>query len=218
MEKKVKGSDYIVYSLTAFAGLGLEALYGYLLEPMIYGSGMEGWTPAQTIIHWILTCITWGLVAFYIAYDSKKKCNFDLIAKSEPVKLWQWGTVLMGIIFSLIMSYISWNGFKIIIEFQRRGALLFVFQYIYYIVETVLFMFIIVYAQKAFELWFRNEKIPYGGIICGLTWGFAHTFTKGSLIVGIEGLIIGFVMGAAYLLLNRDIKKTYIVLLIMFIF
>ncbi len=217
MEKKIKGWDYLSYGLIAFGGLGLELLYALWLEPMIYGSSMEGWTPVQTIIHWIITCITWGLVAFYIVYDSKKKYNFDLFAKAEPVKFWQWGIVFIGIIFSLIMSIISWNGFKVIIEFQRRGALLFVFQYIYYIVETVLFMFIIVYAQKAFELWFKNHKIPYGGIICGLTWGLGHALSKGSLSLGLQGIVWGFVMGAAYLLVNRDIKKTYVVLLIMFI-
>lgn len=217
MEKEIKGWDYLSYSLTAFGGLGLEVLYAFWLEPMIYGSSMKGWTPAQTIIHWILTCITWGLVAFYIVYDSQKRYHVDLFAKAEPVKLWQWGAVLIGIALSLIASYMDWNGFKVIIEFQRKGALLFTFQYIYYIVETILFMFIIVYAQKAFELWFKNHKIPYGGIICGLTWGLAHAFTKGSLLIGLEGIVIGFVMGAAYLLLNRDIKKTYVVLLIMFI-
>lgn len=29
-------------------------------------------------------------------------------------------------------------------------------------------MLIIVFGQKAFEKWFHNEKIPYGGIVAAL--------------------------------------------------
>lgn len=102
-------------------------------------------------------------------------------------------------------------------EFEKKGALLFTFQHIYYAFETVLFLLIIVFAQKAFETWFRHPDIPYGGIICGLTWGFAHTFTKGSLLAGMEGILFGFLMGAAYLFAGRDVRKAYAVLLVMFI-
>ena len=43
-EKKVKGMDYIWLALAAFGGLGIEVLYAYLLEPMIYGCGMGEWS------------------------------------------------------------------------------------------------------------------------------------------------------------------------------
>ena len=42
-DKKIKGIDYIWLALTAFGGLGLEALYAYLLEPMVYGCEMQDW-------------------------------------------------------------------------------------------------------------------------------------------------------------------------------
>ena len=111
----------------------------------------------------------------------------------------------------------NWDGLKLIEEFKRRGALLFTFQYIYYAFETLLFMLIIVFGQKACELWMKKTNVPYGGIICGLTWGMAHIFTKGSFSTGIFGLLLGFLMGTAYLLTNRDIRKTYVVLFIMFV-
>lgn len=217
MDKKVTGFHYLLLSLTAFGGLGLEVLYAFLIEPIIYKAPMQEWNDAQIILHWIITCITWGLVAAYIAKTAKKEYDFALFKKTESMKGWQYAAVIGGIFLSVLMSYIDWNGFKVIIEFQKKGILLFVFQYIYYAFETVLFMLIIVFAQKAFEIWFGNRKIPYGGIICGLTWGLAHIFMKGSLIIGLEGLLLGFMLGVAYLLVNEDIKKTYIVLLLMFV-
>jgi membrane protease YdiL (CAAX protease family) len=77
-------------------------------------------------------------------------------------------------------------------------------------------MLIIIFTQKAFEVWYKRKNIPYGGVICGITWGLAHAFTKGSIWIGLEGIVLGFFLGVMYLLVNRDIKKTYIALFIMF--
>lgn len=217
MNKKKMGFDFILLGMLAFGGLGLEALYAYLIEPAIYGIPMEDWGDWQTILHWIITCITWGLVSVYLFRSARKEYGFDLLKKASKMKNWQWIGVLIWIFLSGIISYVNWGGFKIAIELQRKGLLLFSFQYIYYAIETVLIMLIIVFAQKAFEVWFQNTKIPYGGIICGVTWGLAHAFTKSSIWIGLQGVLIGFMFGVAYLLVNRDIKKCYGVLFLMFV-
>lgn len=56
----VKGINYLCLALYAFAGMGIEAIYAFLLEPIIYGHQMADWNVGQNIIHWIITCITWG--------------------------------------------------------------------------------------------------------------------------------------------------------------
>ncbi|MDE6973297.1 MAG: hypothetical protein K2P38_09380, partial [Lachnospiraceae bacterium] len=96
------------------------------------------------------------------------------------------------------------------------GPLLFVFQYMYYMFETMLFLLIIVFGQRACELWFRKVTVPYGGILCGLTWGLAHLFTK-DLSTGLLGIVIGFAMGSVYLLVNRDFRKAYVLLFLLFV-
>ncbi len=216
MDNKVTGWDYFSLGMLAFAGLGLEALYAYVLEPMIYGVTMQDWNTSQTIIHWIITCISWGTVSYWLIFASKKKYQFNLFETSDKMTKWQWASVIFCVVIALVASYIDWKGFKVIREFQSKGLLLFAFQYIYYAFETVLFMLIIIFTQKAFEVWYKRKNIPYGGIICGITWGFAHAFTKGSIWIGLEGIVLGFLLGVTYLLVNRDIKKTYIVLFIMF--
>lgn len=110
----------------------------------------------------------------------------------------------------------DWNGFKILLEFQRLGWLKFIFQYLYYIAESFLISLVLVFGQKAFETWFKNDKIPYGGILLGLTWGLMHILSKGSVLTGIMTCLAGFLFGNVYHLVNKDYKKTFIIVTILF--
>ena len=214
---KIKGSDYLGHAIWAFGGLGMEALYAYLLEPVPYGGPMQEWTPGQTIMHWILTCITWGIFAAVLMKKSETKYEFDLFeAKSAKMTLVRLGLCLLFVAAAFWLDYVSWGGFKVYLEWQRRGSLLFVFQYVYYAFEAMLFLLIIVFGQKACEVWFHRENFPFGGIICGLTWGLAHMFTK-DILTGILGLVLGVAMGSVYLVVNRDLRKAYVVMFLMFV-
>lgn len=215
-QRAVKGGDYLSLGLYAFAGLGMEAVYAFLLEPALYGVPMQEFSARQTILHWIITCITWGLFAFVLIKRSGEKYEFPLLKKGEPMKGWQWGVCILFVLLAFIIDYISWGGFKVYLEYAGKGFVLFAFQYLYYLFETMLFLLIIIFGQKACEVWFHKENIPYGGMICGLTWGLAHIFTK-DLLTGLLGLILGFAMGSVYLFVNRDLKKAYVFLFLMFV-
>ena len=214
--KKVSGFSFLLLALGAFAGLATELLYAYLVIPA-FGMTIDNWETVPMIIHWSLTCITWGAIAYMLIKVAREKFQFNLFEKGDKVKLWQWAIILIGVVLIVVVSYKNWNGFKVVKEFQNNGWLLFIFQYIYYIVETVLFTLIIVFGQKAFEIWFKKENFPYGGVLVALTWGLGHAITKGDMFMGLYGAFSGFVFGSAYLLVNRDIKKTFVILLIMFI-
>jgi hypothetical protein len=152
--KTAKGINYLSLALTAFAGLAIEALYAYLLEPVIYGCSMKQWNVTQSICHWILTCITWGVIAFFIVRYAYKKYNFNFFERKRGIKAWQWLTTAVCIALVLVGSYVDWNGFKVLHEFYSNGMPKFIFQYIYYFFETSLFMLIIVFGQEACEVWF----------------------------------------------------------------
>ena len=103
------------------------------------------------------------------------------------------------------------------IEWNHSGFVLFIFQYIYYLAEGFLISLVIAYGQKACEMWFHNDKIPYGGIILGLTWGLAHIISKGSILMGLLSVLGGFLFGSIYLLVNKDFKKTFPIITLLFI-
>lgn len=218
MEKvNVKGSDYLSLALYAFMGLGMEIVLAFLLEPRIYGAEMQDWATWQNIAHWIMTCSIWGIFIYKIIKAAKNKYEFDIFAEKEQITILQWAVVAACMLFQVTSSYISWNGSKVVKEFYANGWLKFIFQYIYYVFETGLFVLIIVMGQKAFEKWFKNEKLPYGAIVVALTWGLGHIFTKSSIEIGLLSALSGFIFGVVYLLVNRDIKKTYVLLFLMFV-
>lgn len=213
---KNKGMDYLWLGLYAFCGLGMEALYAYLLEPLLYGAPMQEWSALQIILHWTVTCITWGLFAAVLIRKSGTKYHYPLTEKGQAMSL---SGVVLCIVFiaaAFVIDYVSWGGFKVYLEYVNKGLLMFVFQYIYYAFETMLFLLIIVFGQKACEVWFGKENFPYGGIVCGLTWGLAHVFTK-NLLTGLLGVLLGVALGSVYLVVKRDLKKAYAVMFLMFV-
>ena len=216
MNKKM-GWNFMNLAVTAFGGLGVELLYAFILEPFLYGAQMRNWSAGQTILHWILTCATWGGIGVWLVRTAEKNYSLDILSVREKMQPWQWIAALTLVIVSVIIQYFDWGGFKIVIEFQHLGAVMFVFQYLYYVFETLLFMMIIVFGQRACELWLGHGKIPYGGILCGLTWGLGHILSKGSLLVGIHGLLWGILLGTAYLVVNREIRKAWVLLFLMFV-
>ena len=215
-EKKIKGMDYLGLGVYAFGGLGMEVLYAYLLEPMLYGGPMQEWSPTQIIIHWILTCITWGIFAAVLIHTSETKYHFSLMEKGDKMTFFKTALCFIFIVVAFWVDYMNWGGFKVYLEYAGKGLLLFTFQYIYYAFETMLFLLIIIFGQKACEVWFHKENFPFGGIICGLTWGLAHMFTK-NILTGILGLFLGVALGSVYLIVNRDLKKAYVVMFLMFV-
>lgn len=76
--KSKNGLVFFVFSLFAFAGLGLEALLAFLIEPLVYGKALSDFSTTENIIHWIITCIIWFITSFVLIMIAKKKLNFDM--------------------------------------------------------------------------------------------------------------------------------------------
>ena len=228
MEKKTsrakEGFRFLVYGLEVFGVIGFELLWGFVAEPFLYKRGVNDFNTWQMIVHWVVTCAAWGFGALLVVKECKKKSGVDLLENikkvpviTKDIKVWQWILIVVGAIMCLVSTWIDWNGSKVLAEFKSRGPILFPFQYIYYLFEVMLVLLIIIFGQMAFEKWFNNNKIPFGGILVALTWGLGHWLSKGSMFAGIYTAIGGFVFGAAYLLTNRNVKLSYILLCIMFI-
>lgn len=219
-EKPVKGGDFLNLALYAFAGLGLDVVL-LMVELAVYGGEpMNEWPTERFIIHWILICILWGVSMWWLTRFAGRKYGVTMTTGEQKIPLRQWALVLLCVLINLAWSAYSWGGFKVLIEFQRVGALKFIFQYIYYFFETGLVFLIIFYGQKALELWFHKGKtvpIPYGGLVLGITWGMVHAMTKGSLLVGLSGAGSSVLYGVVYLLLNRNYKLSFVLLFSMFI-
>lgn len=216
MEEKITGADYLYLALYAFAGIGLELILVGVIEP-IFGISLETYTTAQHMIHWIVICIVWLIAWAFLIGLAKKKYGFNVWERQSKLKAWQYLEITICLVVSVVSHYMDWGGFKPLLEFQKLGALKFIFQYIYYLFETFLFSLIIIFGQKACEKWFKNEAIPYGGIILALTWGLMHIVSKESISVGLLSAFGGFLYGAAYLIVGKDYRKALPLMCLMFI-
>jgi hypothetical protein len=220
LEKHKNGLGFLLLGLLAFMGLGLEIPLAFMVEMPLYRidtGNFNDYTTTENILHWIFTCILWGIVAFILIKLSQKKLRFDFMTdKSKPGKLqFLIAVALLGI--SVAISIWDWNGIKVIKEFEYNGWLKFIFQYIYYIFEVVLVLLIIVFGQKFGELMFKQNKIPWGGILVGLTWGLVHILTKGDIQTGLIASIGGVMYGITYLVLQKNTYISYLFILLMFV-
>ena len=221
MDKKVKkeikitGADYLYLALYAFAGIGLELVLINLIEPL-FGMEMATYTTAQHVVHLLMTSIVWLLAALFLIWLSKTRYQFDIWENKCRLQTWQYIGIVVCVVISVLAHYVDWEGFKPYLELQSKGTIRFIFQYIYYVFEAFLFTLIIVFGQKACETWFKNDKIPYGGIVLALTWGLMHIVTKGSIAAGILTAFSGFLFGAAYLVVGKDFRKALPLMCVMF--
>lgn len=116
--KLKKGLVFFVLSLFAFAGLGLEALLAFLIEPIVYGKVLSDLSTTENIIHWLVTCIIWFVTSFVLIIVAKKKLNFDMFSQNSTIGIQRWVLCFGLLAISIVISVIDWNGFKVVKEFQ----------------------------------------------------------------------------------------------------
>ena len=206
---------FLILALSAFLALGLEAVLAFWLEPGLFGTAMSEWSDRQNILHWLFTCALWGCTVIGLIYAAKKY-EFNLFERGKRALSWQWIVITVLLICNMIISWLDWNGSKIIKEFFANGPVKFVFQYIYYTFEATLILLILAFGQKAYESWTQKNNIPFGGILLAVTWGVAHFFTQ-DFRTGVISIISALSFGCVYLLTNRDIRKTFPIVWVMFV-
>lgn len=159
-------------------------------------------------MHWVVTCIIWGIFAFVLVKDSIK-----VQAKLKDIHWVGVGCIVIGSI--AVTSYV-WQGCKPAIELNNLGVLKFIVQYIYYAFESILIVLIIAHGQIAFEKFANTPTIiPAGGILLAMTWGVIHVLTQG-ISTGIYTCVQSLLFGIVYLLVKKDLKLSYIAITFMF--
>jgi hypothetical protein len=223
MNEKTNKFIFLFLALLPFVILALEMVV-LLVESLFYGTmDLKSLHFHTIIIHWISTIIVWCFGLFILNILSKK-AGYNIFEYKNKPALINWIIIGIIIIFSAIGSYIAWEmRFKPYVEFSRFlsrygkiGIIAFIFQYLYYIVESMLFLAIVVFAQEFGERTFLKKLVPWGGIMCGLTWGLGHIITQ-DLFTGIYSLIISILFGVVYIQTKKNIKYAYIIIAIMFI-
>ena len=213
---KEKGWKYLLLSFATLLAICLEFVHSYIWEPFVFGDELTKW---ENSLHVLITALSWGVAAYLIARIAKNKLDFDVLTKGSKMKLWQVSAVLLGIAISVSAVYLQYGKFRLVLEYNQDVTYM-VFQYFYYMVEALMILLIVIFAQKAFDIWTKKPNVPWGGIICAVTFGILHFVSSGAVDIprGIFATIAGFFFGASYLFTNRDFKKSWLILFLMFAF
>jgi hypothetical protein len=222
LNEKINKFIFLGLAFLPFLVLALELVI-LLIESVFYGT-MDFWTldVHAIIIHWICTIIVWSAGLFILNVFSKR-IGYNIFDNNNKPKIINMLIVGIIIIITVAGSYISWETrFKPFVEFtnftnkyNNLGIMVFIFQYLYYITESMLFLAIVVFAQEFGERTFKLQIIPWGGIVCGLTWGLGHILTQ-DLFTGIYSFLVSIFYGVVYLQVKKNVKYAYIITAIMF--
>jgi len=223
---KEKAYPYLIMALSTFLIIALELLVLFI-GSLFYGTmdftkitELKG--VSASLIHWGITCVVWGAGAWFLYVVAKKRGFFILENKSKaPYLNWIIVFALLGL--SIFSQYLSLDmRFKALVEFQymqrtfeNQAVIAFIAQYIYYLVESVLILALVVFGQKFGEVAFNKNNVPWGGILCGLTWGLGHILSQ-DFVTGIFAASISFAYGIVYLLLKKNVRYAYPIIALMF--
>ncbi|MDR1712701.1 MAG: hypothetical protein LBR39_00870 [Coriobacteriales bacterium] len=209
---------FLALALLAFVGLGLEVLLALAIEPLLYGKEMGEWETTEYILHWVITCIVWGVLATALMVFAQKRLSFNVWAAQDKLRPANWLVCLVILVALIAVSTVRFHGIPVIQSFQSLGLLKFVFQHIYYAFEALLVLLIIVFGQRAGECAVARQQIPWGGTLAGLTWGLVHILTKGDVATGLFGCLYGLLFGVIYLAARKNTGVAYVFILLAFIY
>ncbi len=118
----------------------------------------------------------------------------------------------------VLLNALDWGTLKIVGERQSKGALLFFFQYVYYLFEIGLVFLIVAFGQRFAEGLLRKEsRIPFGGLVLCFTWGIIHMLSQGNISTGLGVMAFALLYGGIYLLVNRDSLCAYLLMALAFV-
>lgn len=197
----------------------LSHLFDPIFDSIQYGQETKQFNYVFQVIYYIVMIV----VAFVVI---KKLLNRNIFIGDEKSKeelsLKRTITLyLLVLIPILIISAICGWTFKPLYDLGDRCTglemrLIFM-RYLITILCYVLMLMIMILTQEVFEDLIKTKyPIPYGGIIFILTFGIYQLFLGISSFYGIY-LLFGLLYGYLYLLSNRNFKRTFIMMVILFL-
>ncbi len=99
----------------------------------------------------------------------------------------------------------NWNYFNRLYGFPL-GLSNTILQYVYYLFEGLVMIWIADAFQTAGEIKLHNSKIPWGGLALGLLWGGSHIIGKGWFTALTWALPFGVAIGVVYLVDKKNVS------------
>lgn len=213
MNEKTKWRPYLCVSLLFFCQFLLEYL-SILAEALLLRFDVSNYTPLQRSAHHLIMALLWCAVTAALLGYSRGRLRFPVKRERKKLPWKDWAAAVFCLALCKVLTLIDWRTLKVIGEFQGKPLFEFCTQYLYYVVEVLLVLFLIVFGQKALETRLGKEtRIPFGGLVAAFTWGAFHFVSRGvglEVWNGISCMIFSMLAGVMYLKLDRKLLLSYL--------
>lgn len=217
MNKKIKSAILGVLYLFVIALLITEYL------PEIYVYFREGfalrpfshWKYVETgfVTLWMIILLRSTALWLYKIWSVKK----DLFKVSTVINKRIITILAIMLCIMLPAALLVPHTFSLVAHYKTRvglwgstwGLLNTISQYVYYVLEGILIVWLIDAFQTTGDTITNKQKIPWGGIGLALTWGVLHYFTKGTTQL-IAHTALSIIMGMLFLLGKRNLWPSFI--------
>ncbi|MGN0564683.1 MAG: hypothetical protein ACI4LH_08080 [Candidatus Heritagella sp.] len=213
VKKSRTAFDYVVLGLYAFCALEIEFLLILLVEPYVFSSISD--PTLYCCLHWGLSALLQAGAAAGLWLIAKNSYAFDLFSyRTSPQRrflLIALGLCLLGIGY----NYLTCGEWLLAYKLRVLTPVEFIFQYLVYLVRAALMLLLIAFGQKAGEIKKHGSRAPWGGFLAGALWGLFQMLTVQDLLTGILSCVVCVVYGVVYLLVNKNVRYAYPLLVLM---
>jgi hypothetical protein len=193
--------------LIAFAvGIGGEFVLAFALMPFIPGDTIP---PILSIMLWLACIATKVVVPILMRRDGESWREY-VGTLSLSTWLYAIGGILILVLGIRLFEVRSFPSIARELRAMLRMAgnalplalFMLLMQYLYYAAEGVLMVYLVVKGSEMIKAWRPSCPVWLaglgGGFILGLTWGLPHILSKGSLYIGLIGLLQSLLYGVLY--------------------
>lgn len=212
-QKKKTIRPVMAFLLGAVSLLGLHAEYAVIsAEEYIFGKGYNEFTITESVTHWIVICVLWGLLGLMLFYVAARVYGFDILKKERRPSARGLVIALLLLSSSIGVKYLLLGGWQMAVDFKQQGWFQFIFLYIYHLFEAVLLLLSAALFQEGSERLTKieNEHIPWGGAVLALTWGLSHFITTGNVKTALFYTAVAFFIGCAHLAAKKNMYISYL--------
>lgn len=165
-----------------------------------------------------VTPVVWGIGAFLIARKAKKENADSFLYRKDSLSA-QDGVILFFVIaggIAMAASHYLYAGLKplFVRELLTGYPLYTIRNLLYYPLEVLLMLYLLIYAQKAGESLTKNHVIPWGAFALFLLWGLPHIAWHG-FADGIVSALRAFIYAIPFYASGKNVKTSYAGMLIL---
>ena len=164
--------------------------------------------------------VIWGIGTFFIFTKMKKQNEGELYNATGSLTGRDWLIIffsVMGSIAAGVKNYVYIGMKPLIIREFFSGYLLYTIRNVlYYPLEVLLMLQLLIYAQRAGECLTQKTDMPWGAFALFFLWGTPHLFH--GFEDGVVSALNAFIYAIPFYASRKKVKVSYVSMLILWLF